>query len=291
MAASQLVSAKRICNSLSSLSRQVLPVLVFGQTAFAQNDIILPPPTAPQVIPRHNTLEDAENDLKLKRKLRGIREPKAKSKKPVKTKKNLNDEKKIWKYYAGLSLLIPYVKTHGNFRKDYKMDPGMAVNLKYRLGEGNPFDKKSIWVGFRMAPFSGSGSYQDQNGRMSFLYWGPSLSYGKINFAKSFKSNSADKKQKKKNTGNNSKLSIQDGWSLSLGFSLLSRYGTVSESFEQGEGDLSNNALAFDAPGLWTEASYATIFGKTISCDLTLGTQVGESKVFIYGAIGVGLWY
>ena len=259
--------------------------------SLAQQDVIIPPPKPPKFVPLHTTIKDAEDDLRRKQQRR---KPKKKKKKAVSNNTDLDqlrDEKRIWKLHMSSQLMIPYTNTQGNLRDDYQIDPGLLFNMNYRLGNGSPYEEKSLWVGFRIAPFSGSGTYSNQNGKMSFLYWGPSFSISTINVPNKYQSDSKDSSKAKAKTRRKGQLSVQDFWRWSFGISALSRYSTISEDGTEGQGELASSALEFDLPGLWTEFKYGRIFARSISIDASLGTQTGESKVFAYAAVGMGLWY
>ncbi|SMF13486.1 hypothetical protein [Pseudobacteriovorax antillogorgiicola] len=267
------------------------PVAFTGRSASAQTKKILPPSPPPKIVPPHPTIDDLKKDLKRKRMRRRKREPEKFKKKgapkPESPIIEMTQETRPGRIHSSVSFMIPYAKTFGEFRDQYIVEPGLLFNLDIRLGDQEDYKKTSFWLGFRMAPMNGSGTYRSQNGRFSFLYWGPSLSLAWIKNSKSTLKKSSDEKDATKNTDD----AIQNSWRWSFGIAALSRYGTVSEDLSPGEGELSNEGLTIDIPGVWTELTYGRIYGKTISMDVTVGLQSGEAKLFAYTAIGMGLWY
>lgn len=261
----------------------VLVFLMFwAKLAFSQNRIQIPRTPKPQT-PPITTIEQADQDLKKKRRRRRKRTPPAKKAPKISHIEAMTRLPKKWNTYSQASLIVPYVRTFGETRKDYKAEPGMSFKLEFLLGEQNSPDEISYWLGVRVSPFSGSGTYKEDNGRYSFLYWGPSLSIGKVQAPITKK-----KIQKNKEVPSTKSWSH---WRWSFGISAMSRYAGVNDDFSGGEGELTNSPIGFDAPGLWTEVNYGKIYGKTISLDGSLGLQTGESKIFAYLGIGMGLWH
>ncbi len=272
------------------LGALVLFISWLPSLSFAQKTKILPPSPPPKVIPPHPTIEDIESDLKRKRMESQKYQPKkASSPEPSKLEvlQQQNIDFRDLHLHNQVGLFLPYVHTFGNLRKNYRIEPGLSYKIESKITASNSYTRSSIWLGIRLQSFNGSASYNNQNGRVNFFYFGPSFSYlwliaKKVKKDQDSKEDTPSKKTLPKSLERNALV-------FSSGIALMNRYARVGEQ-EVGTGELEQVDLTLDGPGVWLEGHYVQIFASTISINYTAGLQTGESKIIFYFSTALGLW-
>ena len=189
------------------------------------------------------------------------------------------------RFIASAVILLPYLVTGSNNRKNYYADPSAMIQFYLKPSEYEAFDNTELWTGFRLASFSGAGRQGGVSGDFGFLYFGPMLGLGKV--SPPVLSVGVDEK-----AGSKEKLSNYDrsGFFWMSGLALVSRASKVEKGREKPE-DFNSKEVDFDSPGLWTEVSYGDIRYSRIGLTYTFGVQVGKGKIFTYFGFGSWFWH
>lgn len=284
------------CGGIMKISI-ILFCLLFSFPVLSQDRKILPPGAPKVVVPPHPTEKDVERNLKRKRQYRKknkIGKPVAtpRKKDPPLTEKLQEEAPKLTSLSLRnqVSFFIPGVFVSGDARRDYAFEPGLSYRLEKKIARDSTTEGFDYWYGLRIIPFNGYGTYRNQNARFNFLAFGPSftLSDIRVEADSSDSKKSSENKEKSKKTATSASKNSK-GWLFSFGLSAVSRYVRLPDggSFE---GELETKSIALDPPGIWTEIYYAQIFANTISVEYGGGLHAGESKVFYYISIGMGIW-
>lgn len=267
-------------------------VLLLMLSAIGFSEQILPPGKPRKIVPHVPSAGDADGDLDRLRSRRYRREKNeekehGKKFKPLKQQlESVNKNPGPLNFFMSANLIAPYLITTGNKRENYYADPSVFVNLYGKMSTTQEPNKMDVWFGFRLAPLSGAGIYENTSGRFGFTYFGPMIGLGKIDLAaRKITRAAASRSQKEKPD-----KSYQSGFFWMSGLSLLSKNGYVEKGRKKPR-DFDNQGITIDVPGLWTEISYVDIYYSKVSSNFTIGFQMGEGKIFTYLGFGFGFWY
>ncbi|MCX6127171.1 MAG: hypothetical protein NTV34_20810, partial [Proteobacteria bacterium] len=175
--------------------------------------------------------------------------------------------------FIELSMLNPKVLTTGN-RTSYSADITTHVNVLGRLKPDRPVDETQMWLGFRLAPFAGSGAQRKQRGRFSLTYFGPAVGVGSIG----------------KPSDAHSESTRRHGFLLSAGIAAVSRLQEPTELSDPGRSDFQSTPYALDSPGVWSEVRSIHTFHGALSYNLVAGAQLAEGKTILYLGAGIAGW-
>ena len=284
---------------MTRMTQIVLVIMVITQpTAWSQSKSrskILPPgspETKPPAI--QNDTGAFDNLLKRSKKRRKKRLKEMQYKMP-----SLDDRLKAeaekphpMQLHISATPVYPFMTTSGE-RKDYQAEPSTLFHLQFRF-DSSPLEKnKNFWMGFRFAPFTGTGVYKQAAGRFGFLYYGPMLGVGSFNPLR--KPKPGQKKLPERADGKAIKTEKADysrsGYFWTSGIAVQWRASVRDEGSGLPEDDFNNLGAAFDSPGLWSEFHYITSKYDLYSINYLIGVQLGKGKTFAYFGAGVGLWY
>lgn len=192
------------------------------------------------------------------------------------------------KWHMNLSLTYPHAKTFGEWRQDYQVEPGISWHFSHRVSSAMTEGSTTTWLGWRLANFNGNGQYRDRAGRFDFLYFGPMIGwgwfYGEQPASTIEPATSSPAEPRRQSVW-------QNGICLWMGVAGVSQLGQQEPYYSDLEGDFATKSLGFDAPGIWLELQKSWLSYQSVSLDTKLGVQSGESKLFIYLGIGMGLWH
>ena len=181
-----------------------------------------------------------------------------------------------YEFFLQLSLVSTKVNVTAP-RKDYQSDLTSHIQALFRITEGKP-NELHWWWGFRIAPFAGSGIYEETPGRFGFIYSGPSFGLGSINVSE---------QDTEKNP-----YRLKTGWLWTWGIAAQTRRAELDPSGEPPEKDINtSDGIEFDAPGVWTEFSIMTIHFGALAWNFVGGAQLGEGKTFMWFGVGAAGFY
>lgn len=187
-----------------------------------------------------------------------------------------------------LALVGGTVLTSGD-RSGYTYEPNVHINGFYRLNSSRFSGKLTPWVGFRLAPFTGSGFHENNPGHYGLTYFGPMIGVGKV------EPGAEDSGPVRTNISGeiDFELPIISGYAATFGIAGVSSQGKreTQPTGSEPEDDFQTKQVKFDAPGVWLEFRYFRIYQSAASADFVFGAQGGASKVFIYSGVGFGGWY
>ena len=175
-------------------------------------------------------------------------------------------------------------------RNGYTYEPNVHINSFYRINSSRFSGNITPWVGFRLAPFTGTGYHETKPGRYGLTYFGPILGLGQVepvaeDMGPSNRTNISEE--------DDSTLPIVSGFAVTFGVAGVTAQGQRASEVTDSDtdDDFQTKNMAFDAPGAWVELRYFRIYQGATSADFVLGAQSGAEKVFIYGGVGFGGWY
>lgn len=259
------------------LLSHILPEIAKSQRASERSEILLPEDPSSYSAPTQTKDQIDLNRLRNRRLQRENRNKPKISLAEKTNKKLINDGnlKRPYSFLFQVSLAATSIEVDPP-RENYIGDLTSHFQVFWRPHEKDDITESSWWFGWRLAPFSGSGTYNDKPGRFGFLYFGPTVSY--FGLPKAFTKpleKSADHKDGILWTGNS--------LIWTMGISAQTRRAKLDRSLEPPEKDINTSEGAeFDSPGLHFEASYAWWMYKSFGYSVTGGVQLGEGKVFTW---------
>ena len=265
---------------------------VFAQSGKTK---ILPPSSPTAVQPVIESEDDAlRTILKKKKRKKGKRKKRGMFDQPSLDDQLIKESKKPHPMAFHISAIpvVPVLTTNSD-RKDYQAEPTTIFHLQFRFNS-EPLEKsKNFWMGFRLAPFSGTGVYKGSAGRFGFLYYGPMFGVGSFNPLS--KPKPGQEKLPERADGKAIKIEKADysrsGYFWTSGIAAQWRSSVRDEGAGLPEDDFNNLGTTFDSPGLWSEFHYITSKYDLYSINYLIGVQLGKGKTFVYLGAGVGLWY
>ncbi|MBI2602868.1 MAG: hypothetical protein HYW48_07425 [Deltaproteobacteria bacterium] len=252
------------------------------------------PPAPERIIPPTPTRKDREQDLERLKKLHEKRwQDEKHSTGPTSPLAQQFTEEATKKrpqlFYIQTSLALPYVIASGQ-REKYTVEPGIHLSFAWK-GQKDIYTRHTYY-GFRFASFSGSGVYDGTPGRYSFLYFGPSIGFGKVGKHTEVIEQESKKAVTAHEVKERSISYWETGWSLLAGIALQSRIGQIDPTSEAPGDDLNTTKTPkLDGIGLWGEASYFFVFLGALGVNLNIGVQEGKGKHFAWLGVGVSGWY
>lgn len=256
---------------------------------------ILPPgdprPMRPPVTNRDYDDESRSTDLERKRKQREEREkafetpPKTPATKRAEALSVESQKERPLRLFFETSYVKPGIRTKGH-RRSYTLDSTSHFQLFLRGFPAEPSNQVQFWWGFRLAPFAGSGIYEEIPGRFGFLYFGPIVGLGKIDTLRDTLGEAS-----RDQGGTKNETATRHGWLLTAGIAGQSRVGRASRDQDKAKEDLTSKPFGMDAPGLWCEARYLSVHYGAIGLNLFTGAQAGKEKNFYWAGIGLAGWY
>lgn len=279
----------------------LLTGFVYSPCATAQ--IGLPPP--PRVVlppnagrggndPNGKVPSELPENLRKRRDLRKEEELANQPKPPTPSEKQeqaLKEEAvkpRPFNFMAAVDFLYPQISTSGD-RKEYTTDMTPHHYALFRLGESENGSQSqagaNMWIGYRIAPFSGSGKAAGQVGRYGFTYFGPMIALGK------FSPGAKSVGQTEEGSGEEEEHGASDlsrnGIMLGTGLSMLSKNGVTDPGVEEPFDDFASKPVEFDSPGLFVQVQYIHILYGAVGIDYVVGAQLGKEKTFTWAGIGV----
>jgi len=188
---------------------------------------------------------------------------------------------------AQMSLVYPQVLVSGP-RKDYTTEITSHFSGMMRLDSAFKPDEWQTWLGFRMAPFSGTGQYSETVGRYGYLYVGPMVGLGKI-YSPILKKVTNAGTVNERNVPVGSPVRV--GWMFTAGLALQSRQGKQDPTDDFTNKDLDTvRGFKMDAPGISLELTWVKIHYGQLGMHWTAGIQTGEGKNFVWLGAAMGGW-
>jgi hypothetical protein len=146
-----------------------------------------------------------------------------------------------------------------------------------------------LWLGARMAPFSGTAQVEETSGRYGIVYWGPVFALGKINPPSEVV---PQDRGKIRIEGRPQQVNhIRTAWMWLGGVALQSSIGEVEPASETIEKELKTKSVDFDATAVWVECMYAHIYYGAIGVHPSIGVQYGKGLSFAWVSLAFGGWY
>lgn len=175
-------------------------------------------------------------------------------------------------------------------RSGYTLDPNVHVNAFYRLGSERTSDKITPWIGFRIAPFTGTGYFEERPGRYGLTYFGPMIGLGRV---APVPEDTGEGDRPATGTAGDRELPVVTGFAATFGISAVASQGKreAEVTGKEPADDFQTRGVKFDAPGAWAELRYFRIYFGATSADFLVGVQSGQSKVWLYGGLGFGGWH
>lgn len=254
---------------------------------------ILPPGSPAQVKPPVVTEEEADQILQEKKRLR--REDEERDAPPPPTPALVREQKLAAasqqdlpsRLHMSLTFAATQIKTFGKKRQNYTSDPTALLHVYLRPGSSDqPAGTTRFWTGFRLAPLTGTGVYENIPANYGFVYFGPMIGLGKISPAVASISDDAAK-----NPTSRPADFETSGFFWMSGIAAQSRIGSPPPGGATPRDDINTKGVAFDAPGLWTEVTYTSIKYKLYSTNYMFGLQGGNAKLWVYLGMGFGFWH
>lgn len=301
------VLAKKIPKRLP----QLLCIITFANVVLSnaiQAQIGLPPPPRPILPPnaeRHRqprTDEDRASEMPdalRQRRDQRLEEQKAVEPKPPtpsEIKEQALKEEAIksrpFNFMAAVDFIFPQVSVSGG-RKNYTADMTAHHYGLFRLGPSEesspPESETNIWIGYRIAPFSGSGQAGSSAGRYGFTYFGPMIALGKFSPGARSVGQSTEGSEEDGEHGLQS-LS-REGIMLATGISGLSKNGTTDPGAEDPFEDFQSKPMVFESPGIFVQLQYIHVMYGALGIDYVVGAQLGKGKTFMWGGLGVSAFH
>ncbi|MFK7823190.1 MAG: hypothetical protein AB8G05_03480 [Oligoflexales bacterium] len=261
-------------------------------SVFGKDRIILAPNPEP-VVPPPPDKEQSQQDLQRLRKRRKKRKGGNISRyKYFQNKRNQqlvkdSEKKGPYQFMTQTSLVLPAILARGP-RSNYTSELSAHISTFFRLSpDEEPFSQQ-YWWGIRIAPFAGTGNYQETAGRYNFFYFGPMIGIGSL-------SRSLETDQKENNgivTRSNKNTPKTNGWFLMGGIAAHTRIVQVDPTDDIADKEMNTiKSAKLDGTGLWVEFTYANIYFGSLGAHYVAGVQLGEEKVFLWLGVGAGGWY
>lgn len=146
-----------------------------------------------------------------------------------------------------------------------------------------------LWVGARVAPFSGTGMVENTPGRYGVLYWGPVFALGKINPVE--EAATQDRSHIRIEGTVQRQAVSRSGWMWLGGVAVQSSIGDVEPASETIEKELQTKGGNLEATAIWLECMYARIYYGTIGVHPSVGVQYGKGLSFAWVSLAFGGWY
>lgn len=267
--------------------------LIFSCKAWSQIDLspppikIIPPTPSPinteELRKRRNLRQDQSNG---QNRPDGINQKKTDNNIPQ--SKNFPTELKLASYDFGISINLAITKAFVDSpRSDFSSDVTTHFSSYWRLTTS---EDKGFWLGFRMAPFSGTGLIHGIPGRFTYTYIGPIFGIGRMGLHEPVEDDPKKaltyEKRKELLTPNS-----QFGWFLLGGFSVVARKTSLDPSNKVPARDFgSPKGVATDGSGLWLEYLYVNMITPGLSVNYSIGLQTGVGKKFLWLGIALGGW-
>ena len=248
---------------------------------------MLPTTPKPKSPPPRDEQEIEQSDLIRKRNNRNRREyVKPNPEKEAKEEKISRQEEAYaprdrWMMME-LSLIAPTMRVQGQ-REKYTSELTTHFQVFFRKGGKESDNKKGLWYGARLAPFSGTGIYQDVPGNYGFIYFGPILGYGLLEGLPE------RKKILQETKSSEISLPVLKGWIFSGGLAIQSRMGTTDPADEVDD-EFDTKPIAFDSPGLWFEYRLLRVYYGALGMNYVFGLQQGKEKTFVWLGLGMAGW-
>lgn len=274
--------------SAAMLRRVTTLLLVLATSPMARAQAIEPlTPPKPAVPPRPDG--GGDEDLERKRRERGRREPA-----PVPEPASQVRDRSLLKETLAteppallieLSLLVGTVANHGP-KEGYTMDPTTHFNVYWRKRPKAREDKIQLFAGGRVAPFAGTGFYEERPGSYGITYFGPMVGVGRIGLVPQDTARDPD-----------AAIPSANGWLVSVGLMAATTAGKrpEGEPGKPGDGgrddDFKDRKVIYDAPGLALEARYLRLSFGRLGFDAVFGLQAGRNRQFFYAGLGVAGYY
>lgn len=195
-------------------------------------------------------------------------------------------------FLAAIDFVLPQITTSGD-RKDYTSDLTAHHYGLFRLGaaenEGANTGGTSAWIGYRIAPFSGSGKGGGSTGRYGFTYFGPMVALGKFSpGARSI----GQQQEVAEEQGESSQEDLsRQGLMVGAGLSAMSQNGAMDPGKEEPFEDFDSKPVVFDSPGLFVQLQFIHVLHGAIGINYVVGAQLGKEKTFTWGGIGVSAFH
>ena len=274
----------------------VLSSYLFGFQVFGQEKIILD--SKPRhAIPPEPDPEQSEKDLLRLKKRRQKREGGGLSHfEFFERKRNKSLEKAAGKmgpyqFMIQTTIVLPALSARGP-RSNYTSELSTHISSFFRLSpDDDPFSQQ-FWWGFRLAPFAGTGTYEETAGRYNFFYFGPMFGIGTLN--RSHENGSPNPKSKNRKLPKKAKKSAPEtsAWFLMGGLAAQTRIVKVDPTDDVADKEMNTlNSAQLDGPGLWAEFTYANIYFGSLGIHYVAGVQLAEEKVFFWLGVGAGGWH
>lgn len=269
-----------------ALGCALLPHGAFGQTQGASPLFIerLAPPRPAEVPGQSETgLDDDLQSLREKRRQRekkNLPPPPSWQERLAKKLQAETDQPLDRTFMLEISGIMGQALTHAPTR-DYTSNLTSHFHLYWRPFQTSPVTHGGIWTGLRVAPFSGTGFYDDTPGRYGLTYVGPIVAWGVLR-----------PKQDESKGASHGGESSRRGWMISFGIAGLSRLGESEESRPaSAANDLtSSQGMILDGSGLWMEIRYLTSMFGGLGLNYVVGGQSGRYRQFLYAGLGFAGW-
>lgn len=261
------------------------------QPAWTQIEM-MPPPV--RVAPPKADPDSLDRDLEKLRNKRSKREGAKKSRNKWAAEKRKEELTKLansrydYKMMFQVSLLYPMISTKGP-RNNYTTEITSHFSGYFRTAPKYHPNEFQSWAGFRLSPFSGTGTYEKTVGRYGYLYFGPMVGVGKISRPEGLFDSKAGTSEKR---GSLKGFPVRDAWFLMAGIAALSRQGKTDPTDDFTSKDLdTTKAVKYDKPGLWVELTWAKIHYGMLGLQYNAGVLFGEGKTFYWFGVSMGGWH
>ncbi len=251
--------------------------------------ILLPPNPQPKV-PHTPSRQEADDEIQSRIDRRKEEDQKNIPDPGKKRLEKLNEETlkpRPMNLVVSVAIMYPQL-TVGGPRKRYVPDLTSHALMGYRLSQEKPPEVWQMWIGGRVAPFSGTGVHKAISGRFGLLYLGPAIGLGRITqgiLSEGFNPAAEG--------GGESDYAFSTRFASIVwcGIAAVSRSShTIDPAEEAPPGDLDQARFAFDTPGAWVELHLTQVFFGALGWNFHLGSQWGEQKLFNYIGVGFSGW-
>ena len=264
--------------------------------ALAKERIILEPEPEP-IIPPPTDKNQSEQDLLRMRKRRRKREGKNLSrfdffqKKRDQELEQAAEKKGPYEFMLQTSLVLPAILARGP-RSNYTSELTAHISAQFRLDTSEDPFSQQYWWGVRIAPFAGTGVYEETAGRYNFFYFGPTFGIGSLSRTGA-KEQKNLKEKKTKSSIRSKKTELKTtAWFFTGGIAAQTRIVKVDPTDDIADKEMNTiKSAKLDGPGLWAEFTYANIYFGSLGVHYSAGIQLGEQKAFLWVGIGAGGWY
>ena len=144
-----------------------------------------------------------------------------------------------------------------------------------------------LWIGARVAPFSGSAQIKNTSGRYAAIYWGPAFALGKINPAVEVRTRSRDQIRMEETP---QITAVRTAWMWLAGVALQSPVGDVEPTSETIANELQTKSVNLNATAVWVECMYAHIYYGALGVHPSIGVQYGKGLSFAWVSLAFGGW-